>query len=472
MPLSPGTKLGPYEVLSPIGAGGMGEVYRARDTRLDRTVAIKILPAHFSSDPARKQRFDREAKAISGLNHPNICTLHDVGSQDGIDYLVMECVEGESLAQRLEKGPLAVEQALKIGYEICDALDKAHHSGIIHRDLKPGNIMLTKSGSKLLDFGLARPTAPSSTLATMSAATPLQSPVTQEGTIIGTFQYMSPEQIQGMEMDARSDIFSFGAVLYEMLTGQRAFEGKSQLSVASAILEKDPPPIRSLKPLTPANLDHTIKRCLAKDPEERWQNVKDLGSELKWNAEGGAKATGAVALTPAKKSREALAWLIAGALAITLLALAIWWRTSKPAEQTKYFSAPFAFPARDIAISPNGHTVAVTGYQESARKNMLWIYELGSQDTRALADTADASYPFWSADGRFLGFFADGKLKKVEATGGAVQTLCDAPSGRGGTWNKDGVIVRLVSAIHIGEKSYYQALNKGFENEEQFVKIK
>ncbi|HEX8797566.1 MAG TPA: serine/threonine-protein kinase, partial [Terriglobales bacterium] len=260
MPLAPGTKLGPYEIVSSLGVGGMGEVYRAKDTRLDRTVAIKILPAHFSNDPVRKQRFEREAKAISGLNHPNICTLHDVGSQDGTDYLVMEYVDGESLAQRLAKGPLPIDQLLKVGREIADALDKAHRSSSIHRDLKPGNIMLTKTGAKLLDFGLARHAPLASSIATVTATAAHQTPVTQEGTIVGTFQYMSPEQIEGKELDARSDIFSLGAVLYEMVTGQRAFEGKSQLSVASAILEKEPAPISSLKPMSPRSLDHVIRR--------------------------------------------------------------------------------------------------------------------------------------------------------------------------------------------------------------------
>src|SRR5215813_13538773 len=235
MPLLSGTKLGPYEILAPLGAGGMGEVYRAKDTRLGREVAVKILPSHLSSDPARKQRFEREAKTISSLNHPHICVLYDVGQQDGIDYLVMECVEGETLAKRLEKGPLPLEQVVKYGAQIADALDRAHRVGIVHRDLKPRNIMLTATGAKLLDFGLAKPTAAAS-LATMTA-TKVESPVTQEGTIVGTVQYMSPEQVEGKEVDGRSDIFSLGAVLYEMLTGKRAFEGKSQLSVASAILE-------------------------------------------------------------------------------------------------------------------------------------------------------------------------------------------------------------------------------------------
>src|SRR2546426_8201787 len=255
MPLAPGTQLGPYEISAPLGAGGMGEVYRAKDTRLDRTVAIKILPAHLSSDPVRKQRFEREAKTISSLNHPNICVLYDVGQQDGIDYLVMECIEGETLSKRLEKGALPSEQVLKYGTQIADALDKAHRSGVIHRDLKPGNIMLTPTGAKLLDFGLAKPTAPLTSVATLTAAVTQSSPMTEQGAIVGTFQYMSPEQVQAKELDGRSDIFSLGAVLYEMLTGQRAFQGKSQLSVASAVLEKEPAPISTIKPLTPPALD-------------------------------------------------------------------------------------------------------------------------------------------------------------------------------------------------------------------------
>src|SRR5215475_6273619 len=252
MSLAPATRLGPYEVLAPLGAGGMGEVYRARDTRLERTVAIKILPDHLSADPVRKQRFEREAKTISGLNHPHICVLYDVGQQDGIDFLVMECLEGETLAKRLEKGPLPLEQVLKYGAQIADALDRAHRSGIVHRDLKPSNIMLTSTGAKLLDFGLAKPVAAPVSGMTLTAATP----VTQEGTIAGTYQYMSPEQVEGKELDGRSDIFSLGAVLYEMVTGKRAFEGRSQLSVASAILEREPTPINGLKPLTPLSFEH------------------------------------------------------------------------------------------------------------------------------------------------------------------------------------------------------------------------
>jgi eukaryotic-like serine/threonine-protein kinase len=438
MALAPGTKLGPYEIGAPLGAGGMGEVYRARDTRLERTVAIKILSAQLSSDPVRKQRFEREARTISSLNHPHICVLHDVGHQDGIDYLVMECVEGETLAKRLEKGPLALEQVLKYGAQVADALDKAHRSGVVHRDLKPGNIMLTPTGAKLLDFGLAKPAVAPTSVATLTAAA---TPMTQEGTIVGTFQYMSPEQVEGKEVDARSDIFSFGAVLYEMLTGQQAFPGKSQLSVASAILEKDPAPVTSTKPLTPPALEHAIKRCLAKHPDERWQSASDLAGELKWITESGSQAGPSVRAAAPGKIQRALPWLVSFVLLLALIVVTIWLRNSKPIEQTMYFPAPMSFPVRDMAIAPNGHTVAVVAYLEPARKNALWTYELGSPEAKSLAGTEGASYPFWSADGRSLAFFADGKLKKLDVSGGPVQTLCDAPFGRGGTWNKDGVII-------------------------------
>jgi Tol biopolymer transport system component len=441
MALAPGTHLGPYEIMSPLGAGGMGEVYRARDTRLGRDVAVKILPAEFSADPVRKQRFEREAKTVSSLNHPHICVLHDVGSQDGISYLVMECVEGETLAKRLEKGPLPLEQVLKYGMQIADALDKAHRSGVVHRDLKPGNIMLTSTGAKLLDFGLARPTMPSASLATVTATTPRQAPLTQEGLVVGTFQYMSPEQVEGKELDARSDIFSLGAVLYEMLTGQRAFEGKSQLSVATAILEKEPAPISAVKPMTPANLEHAIRRCLAKDLEDRWQTGRDLAVELKWIADSGSHLAIPAMQPQAQKTLAWLPWGLCGVLAAGMVIGAIWWRGAKPIENTMYFSAPFSFPVRDMAIAPNGHTVAVVGDRESGGKSTLWMYEMGAREAKSVANTDGANFPFWSPDGLSLGFFAEGKLKRLDILGGQVQTLCDASSGRGGTWNSSGVIL-------------------------------
>jgi len=308
--------------LTPLGAGGMGEVYRARDTRLDRTVAIKILPPHLSEDPILRQRFEREARAISSLNHPHICLLYDVGKQDGTQFLVMECVEGETLAKRLEKGPLPLDLVLKYGVEIADALDKAHHSGVMHRDLKPSNIMLTASGAKLLDFGLAKlnaEVAPSAD--TLTEMTTGDRKLTEKGTILGTFQYMAPEQLEGKEADARTDIFAFGAVLYEMATGNPAFIGKSKANLIAAILERDPPPISSLQPMTPPALNHLVKRCLAKDPDERWQTARDLMHELKWIA-GGDAQTALRAEGIARSNRYSHAgWILVGVLSLTVLAL-------------------------------------------------------------------------------------------------------------------------------------------------------
>jgi serine/threonine protein kinase/Tol biopolymer transport system component len=440
MSLAGGTKLGPYEIQSPLGAGGMGEVYRARDTRLGRDVAIKILPKEMSADPVRKQRFEREARTISGLNHPHICVLYDVGQQNGVDFLVMECIEGETLAKRLEKGPLPLEQALKYGAQIADALDKAHRSGVVHRDLKPGNIMVTATGVKLLDFGLAKPAALPADAATFTAASP-SFPVTEEGTIVGTFQYMSPEQVEGKELDGRSDIFSLGAVLYEMLTGQRAFKGKSQLSVASAILEREPTPISSIKPMTPPALDHAIRRCLAKDPEQRWQTGRDLQGELLWISESAPSAATPWMLNGKKKKRELLAWILVSVLALSTIAAVTMWRRSPQPPQTTYFFAPLNMTAQDIALAGDGRTAAVVAFLESARKNVIWIYEVGSQSARILPETEGAEYPFWSPDGKSIGFFADGRMKKLDLASGQVRTICDAPAGRGGTWNKDDVIL-------------------------------
>ena len=468
MPLAPGTKLGPYEVQSPLGAGGMGEVYRARDTRLDRTVAVKILAAHLSSSPELKQRMEREARAVSSLNHPNICHLYDIGSQDGTDYLVMEFLEGETLAERIRKGPLPLNEILKIGIAVAEALAVAHRQGIVHRDLKPANIMLPKSGAKLMDFGLAKSAAAAisggassapllsaaNTMSqTMSGASPL-SPLTTAGALIGTIQYMSPEQIEGKEADARSDLFALGAVLYEMVTGTRPFAGKSQISVASAILEKDPERVSSIQPLTPPALEHVINACLAKNPDERFQTAQDVALQLKWIAHSPMQPT-TEKENPLLRQRKSslLPWLVAAALALLSIALIFLWRGSKPAEQLIYYSAPLSFAARDVAISPNGHTVALIGHKESQRNNVLWIYEPGSPDAAPLLNTDGASFPFWSADGRSLGFFADGKLKRLELASSQVQTLCDAPSGRGGTWNKDGVILFTPSG-HLGVGIY------------------
>jgi eukaryotic-like serine/threonine-protein kinase len=330
MTLASGTKLGPYKIVAPLGAGGMGEAYRALDTRLDRSVAIKILASQLSDDADRRQRFEREAKAISSLNHPNICTLHDIGRQDGVDYIVMEYLEGETLAARLEKGPLPVAQVLEYGTQIASALDKAHRSGVTHRDLKPGNIMLTKSGAKLLDFGLAKATPPLAGAATLTDVTPRAThPVTQVGTIVGTVPYMSPEQVEGKEVDARSDIFSLGAVLYEMVTGGRAFQGESQFSVASAILVKEPKPISAFQPFAPPALERTIGVCLAKDPDERWQSAGDLWKELRWIAESGSRTGLPVAATVRRVlSGPRIGWVVGIATVFAALALAVLLRSS------------------------------------------------------------------------------------------------------------------------------------------------
>ena len=451
MTLASGVKLGPYEIVAPLGAGGMGEVYRARDTRLERTVAIKILRAHLTHDLEAKERFNREARVISGLSHPNICHLYDVGVHDGTSYLVMEYLEGETLADRLRKGPLPLDSFLKIGIEVCEGLEKAHCSGVVHRDLKPGNIMLTKNGTKLMDFGLAKaiPTATATPGLTASFDTPAASqPLTAQGTVMGTFQYMAPEQVEGREADARSDIFSLGAVLYEMITGKRAFEGKSPLSVASAIIEKDPPPIRSIKPMSPLALDHAIRRCLAKDREERWHTARDLGFELKWIAETGLEVGGTVPIAARHGFRNRLTWGIAGMLALATIGVAVVLlrRTPKPPPPVR-LSADIGADARidighgpSVVLSPDGAKLAFVA-SGSDQTRRLYVRSIDELRATALSGSEDAEEPFFSPDGQWLGFFADRKLKKISVEGGAAVTICDAPYGRGASWSEDGTIV-------------------------------
>src|SRR5579864_4571011 len=458
MALAPGTRLGPYEILAPLGAGGMGEVYRARDTRLERTVAIKILPAQFSCDPVRKQRFEREAKTISSLNHPHICVLYDVGNQDGVEYLVMECIEGETLAKRLEKGPVTLDQVLKYGAQISGALDKAHQNGVMHRDLKPGNIMLTATGAKLLDFGLARPTATPATLATMTAIAPSQSPMTQEGMIVGTFQYMSPEQVEGKELDGRSDIFSLGAVLYEMLTGKKAFEGKSHLSVLSAILEKEPQAISSIKPLTPPVLDHTIQRCLAKNPEERWQRALDLGLELKWLAESGSGGRAPTSQESLSPGRNLLAWALAASLAFIAAVLAFTHFNNRQSPEAHVVRFTIPPPQNGTYIfngveggavpSPDGRSVAFIARVDKATR--LWVRPLDAFSSRPLPGTEGVVSAFWSPDSSSLGYFTQDKLKRIATTGGPAQILCEVHDSRGGSWGQLDVILfsRVVGGIY------------------------
>jgi eukaryotic-like serine/threonine-protein kinase len=360
MPLSPKTRLGPYEIIAAVGAGGMGEVYRAKDTRLDRIVALKILPEHLSNKPHPRERFEREARTISSLSHPHICALYDIGQQHGIDYLVMEYLEGEILADRLNKGRLALDQALRYAIEIADALDSAHRRSVVHRDIKPGNIMLTKSGAKVLDFGLAKVQIVG-TGDGVTAMPTQTSPLTGEGTILGTLPYMAPEQLEGKEADARTDIFALGTLVYEMVTGRRAFEGKSQASLIAAILECDSPSVASV---APAALDRTLGLCLAKDPDDRWQSARDLKAELEWIAESGTEATAA------------------GGRLVLL--------------------------ARDLDGTPR-----------------LAMRLLNQSQTTLPAGTENAEDPFFSPNGQWLGFFADGKLKKISVQGGAPVVLGD-----------------------------------------------
>jgi eukaryotic-like serine/threonine-protein kinase len=439
MSLHAGTRLGPYEIEAPIGAGGMGEVYRAKDTRLDRTVAIKVLPSELSTKPGLRQRFEREARAIASLNHPHICALHDVGQQDGVDFLVMEYLEGETLADRLSHGPLKTEQLLRHAIQMADALDKAHRKGFVHRDLKPANIMLTQAGVKLLDFGLAQfeEKVPSGEDIAGTAATLTRQPLTAEGTIVGTMPYMAPEQLEGKETDARTDVFAFGAILYEMATGKRAFEGKSQASLIAAILAAEPKPMRSLQPLAPPALERVVQTCLAKDPEERWQNAHDIMRQLEWIAE--PKTQPEDTAQQRRLGRERLSWAcLVGLLSIALAILAArHFREVQPERQQIRFSFQTADRVLGpLSMSPDGRYLAVVG-----EKSQLPVRPLSSLGTQSLPGTEGAHYPFWSRDSRFIGFFAEGKLKKIAVTGGPAQTLCDAAEGRGGTWNREGTIV-------------------------------
>src|SRR5215468_9922491 len=416
MALISGTKLGPYEIQSPLGAGGMGEVYRARDTRLERTVAIKILPDHLSANNELKLRFEREARAISQLQHPHICVLHDVGSHNGTNYLVMEYLEGETLADRLRKGPLPLDQLLKVGIEIADALDKAHRSGIIHRDLKPANIMLTKSGAKLMDFGLARGCAASVSAAASAqsgmpsfTATPTltnaASPLTGVGTILGTLNYMSPEQVEGKEADARSDIFALGTVFYEMATGKRAFDGKSQISVASAILEKEPDSIMSAQPLTPPALERAISTCLAKNPDDRFQSARDVELELKWIRECPAASP-----SVASAHKPLPFWIAIGMLAIAaIIALLGWWRATRlvdhPLTRLNVDLGPEARLgfSTTVAISPDGRRLVFPMVGSDGVQRLATRLLDQSQPT-LLNGTENGSEPYFSPDGQWIGF--------------------------------------------------------------------
>ena len=445
MALAPGSRLGPYEIVSRIGAGGMGEVFRARDTRLDRTVAVKTLPAELSSNAQLRVRLEREARAISALSHPNICALYDVGEQEGVHFLVMEHLEGETLADRIERGALPLRDALRYGIEIAAALDLAHRQGVVHRDLKPGNIMLTRTGAKLLDFGLARNienTSISADAPTMQARQPL----TAEGTIVGTFQYMSPEQLEGDPADPRADIFAFGAVLYEMITGQRAFSGKTRTSLIAAIVAASPRPMSELQPVTPGPLEHVVARCLEKDRDARWQSAHDVKLELEYIARQ-------LDAPAARHRRSRLPWVVAGLAAIVAIAAALLaWRNAGTSETpARAIRAQVLAPegkqfvnlADALSISPDGQHITFRVQSD----DRLWLRSLASDEAKPLAGTEHAILPIWSPDSRWIAFAAEGKLKKISITGTPPIVLCDADKARLGSWSEDGVILFSATSL-------------------------
>jgi serine/threonine protein kinase/Tol biopolymer transport system component len=463
MPLSPGVRLGPYEIQAAIGAGGMGEVYKARDTRLDRTVAIKVLPSHVASDPDLRQRLEREARAVAGLNHPHICTLHDVGQQDGIDYLVMEYLEGQTLADRLQKGALRLDQTLQYAIQIADALDKAHRAGIVHRDLKPANIMLTRSGVKLLDFGLAKlAAAPPIGVAGLTVAATQSSPLTGQGTILGTLQYMAPEQLEGKEADARTDGFAFGAVLYEMLTGKKAFEGTSQASLIAAIFEHEPAAVSSVQPLTPPALERIVKKCLAKDPDDRWQTARDLLDELKWvtaatsqvGALVGDSRGGEESRFPRRgpgRSIAAVAGFVVGSLAATTVVWIFLRLDPQPPKAVSRFNIALSTTdslsgignSKVVALSPDGSRLVYVA------NNRLYLRAMDQLAGTPIAGTEMApgaggqspEIPFFSPDGQWIGFWENAQLKKVWVNGGAPVAMGAVRQSSGATWGADDTIV-------------------------------
>jgi eukaryotic-like serine/threonine-protein kinase len=454
------TRLGPYEIVSRLGAGGMGEVYKARDTRLERTVAIKVLAAHLWENPTVKKRFEREARAISQLSHPHICALYDVGEVDvesigamilqsssvanterKISYLVMEYLEGETLASRISKGPLTTELVLRYAIEIADALDAAHRQGIVHRDLKPGNIMLTKSGTKLLDFGMAK-YEETKTLEPLSHFETVDSPLTGEGIGPGTLQYMAPEQLEGKTADSRTDIFALGAIIYEMATGQKAFKAHSHAGLISAIMNSEPLALSGAQLMLSPELDRVVRTCLAKDPEDRWQSANDVKLQLRWITEGSNARVFAKVLRQQRRQ-----WWRIAALCILLtagLGIGYFLRTPEPSQILR---ASIALPSNVqldpgnacIALSPDGRKLALA-LSRPGGQTQIWVRSLDSLIMQPLEGTEGATNPFWSPDSRFIGFFADRKLKKVESSGGSVQTLCEG-FGRGGSWSRRDIIV-------------------------------
>ena len=451
--LPSGTRLGPYEVLGLIGEGGMGQVYRAADTRLDRAVAIKVMPAALADDPVRRERFEREARSISRLEHPNICPLYDVGElPDDVGgglFLVMQFLEGETLAERLSRGPLSIKETLDVGIQIAEALAAAHRAGIVHRDLKPGNVMLTRAGARLLDFGLARTVATVAGGDPGATVAPDRTALTTQGTLLGTLHYMAPEQLDGREVDTRADIFAFGAVLFEMVTAVKAFEAETPARVLSAILRDEPARVATIVPVTPAGLDELIHTCLAKDPNERWQGMSDVARQLKWLQSGlSAGRSGSIprgAVPPRSQvsfspvtAAIAVAALIAGAALVWLLGSP---RTTESIRLHALLLPPDGnYLTGGLALSPDGRTLAFVAADASGDRQ-LWIRALDAARAQPVAGTNGATDVFWSPTGTEVAFFANNQLKRVPVSGGTASVICDAGVGAGGSWNADGVIV-------------------------------
>ncbi len=445
MALEAGQKLGPYEIIAQAGAGGMGEVYKANDTRLDRIVAIKVLSTSIAQSVDFKARFEREAKAISSLNHSNICTLYDVGHQDGLDFLVMEFLEGETLSERLARGPVPYPEMLQIAIQIAIALDSAHRQGLIHRDLKPGNVMLTKDGAKLMDFGLAKLAIDEKSPQGMTAITQ-STPLTGVGTIIGTMQYMAPEQLDGAEADARSDIFAFGALLYEMTTGKRAFEGNSNATLIAAIIEREPISVSVLIPSTPPIFERLVNKCLAKDPQKRWQSAADLSDELRWISQAGSQVGLPAHLSKRRKIKFTLARIV-GAIFITTSLILSYLLFFQPTPEM-YTNRFILSPSNNVTeirsvnwsrISPDGRLIAFRA-TDTLGVTLLWIRPLNSLEPYPLRGTEGITRQFWSPDSKYIAFFKDNQLYKTPITGGPPQLLCET-FGADGNWGSAGYIL-------------------------------
>ncbi|HMF98193.1 MAG TPA: serine/threonine-protein kinase [Vicinamibacterales bacterium] len=448
--LRPGDRIGAFEIVGLIGAGGMGEVYRARDLRLDRDVAIKVLSSNFDDDPGARERLEREARAIASLSHPRISTLHDVGSARIGDaeatYLVMELVDGETVAARLRRGPMTIAEALPVAIDVAEALVAAHAAGLVHRDLKPANVMLTRTGAKLLDFGLARPR--SSPAPHDPQIKTFDLPATMSSVVAGTPAYMAPEQVKGRSTDARSDLFAFGAMLYEMIAGTRAFDGASPADLVAAILEREPPPLSAQILLVSPALDRLVATCLAKDPDERWQTARDLLRELRWLRDDSAtRRASAAVMTAAPRRVFAIAVLVAAAAAIGAFGLATVLKQAAPPPTRVDFQiypppgTRFPRGSAEMAVSPDGSRLVLAALSADGRRK-LWLRRFDEVESRPIDGSEGGSYPFWAPDSRTIAFFAHDKLRRIAETGGVPQDICDVTWGpRGGAWGRAGIIL-------------------------------